>query len=46
MRYAGATQLATGGSISTPSGYYVHTFTGDGTFTTNPATVTTVQIIN
>jgi hypothetical protein len=46
MRYAGSTQLATGGTITTPSGYVVHTFTGGGTFTTNAATVTTVQIIN
>ena len=28
---------ATGGSISTISGYTVHTFTGPGTFTTNTA---------
>ena len=35
IRYAGAVQLATGGTVSTPSGYVVHTFTGDGTFVTN-----------
>jgi len=35
IRYAGAVQLATGGTVSTPSGYVVHTFTGDGTFATN-----------
>jgi len=35
IRYAGSTQQATGGTISTPSNYVVHTFTGDGTFATN-----------
>jgi hypothetical protein len=35
IRYAGVTQLATGGTVTTPSGYVVHTFTGDGTFATN-----------
>ena len=35
VRYAGSTQRATGGTVTTPSGYVVHTFTGDGTFTTN-----------
>jgi hypothetical protein len=35
VRYAGSTQSATGGTVTTPSGYVVHTFTGDGTFTTN-----------
>jgi hypothetical protein len=28
-------QRATGGTVTTPSGYVVHTFTGDGTFSTN-----------
>jgi hypothetical protein len=35
VRYSGSTARATGGSISYPSGYVVHTFTGSGTFTPN-----------
>ena len=36
IRYSDALgQRATGGTIITPSGYVVHTFTGDGTFATN-----------
>jgi hypothetical protein len=35
IRYSDALgQRATGGTVTTPSGYIVHTFTGDGTFTT------------
>ena len=32
IRYAGTTQRATGGTITTGSGYTYHTFTGSGTF--------------
>jgi hypothetical protein len=35
IRYAGDIELATGGTITSPSGYKVHTFTGSGTFATN-----------
>ena len=35
IRYVGAVQKATGGTVTTPSGYVVHTFTGDGTFSVN-----------
>jgi hypothetical protein len=36
IRYSDANgQRATGGTVTTPSGYVVHTFTGDGTFATN-----------
>jgi hypothetical protein len=36
IRYSDALgQRATGGTVTTPSGYVVHTFTGDGTFVTN-----------
>lgn len=28
-------QKATGGTVTTPAGYVIHTFTGDGTFATN-----------
>ena len=33
VRYAGS-QAATGGTITSANGYTIHTFTGDGTFTT------------
>ena len=37
IRYNDANgQKATGGTVTTPSGYVVHTFTGDGTFITRP----------
>jgi hypothetical protein len=36
VRYSDALgQRAGGGTVTTPSGYIVHTFTGDGTFATN-----------
>lgn len=35
IRYAGSTQRATGGTVTTGGGYTIHTFTGDGTFATN-----------
>jgi hypothetical protein len=38
-------QQAGGGTITTPAGYIVHTFTGDGTFTTN-ANFRTVFSVN
>jgi hypothetical protein len=34
IRYSGA-QGAAGGNYSSGGGYSIHTFTGDGTFTTN-----------
>jgi hypothetical protein len=34
VRYSGS-QGATGGTVSTSPGYTIHTFTGDGTFTSN-----------
>jgi hypothetical protein len=34
IRYAGS-QSATGGTITSSGGYTIHTFTGDGTFTSN-----------
>jgi hypothetical protein len=37
IRYSGSPG-ATGGTITTPSGNTVHTFTGDGTFTSNADT--------
>jgi len=35
ISYAGNTALATGGTITTSGGYTFHTFTANGTFTTN-----------
>jgi hypothetical protein len=36
IRYSNALgQRASGGSVTTSPGYFIHTFTGDGTFTTN-----------
>jgi hypothetical protein len=34
IRYAGA-QAAGGGTVTTSPGFTIHTFTGDGTFTSN-----------
>jgi hypothetical protein len=36
VRYTGS-QGATGGTITSSGGYCIHTFTGDGTFTSNTA---------
>jgi hypothetical protein len=36
IRYLAGFSQATGGTISSGGGYMVHTFTGDGTFATNP----------
>lgn len=33
IRYSGTVQRATGGTVSSSSGYFVHTFTSSGTFT-------------
>jgi hypothetical protein len=32
IRYAGTTQIATGGNVTISGGYVYHTFTGTGTF--------------
>jgi hypothetical protein len=34
VRYQSPTQLGTGGTVTSSGGYYYHTFTSSGTFTT------------
>jgi hypothetical protein len=34
VRYQSGTQIGTGGTVTSSGGYYYHTFTSSGTFTT------------